>query len=277
MTTVVIIILGVLFILTIRQVLMPWKARPKAECTTCPFKATAKYLWDNVIALILIVIAAYFIISLIVTHVFWDSERSSPLIFEWLPNVVIKLFEICAPNLAIDKDTVLVPDMILLVGFVTAVVPIFQMRRSLKKLRKDFKEDYNIDSSPVYKKGIDDIEWMLPYYQKGTQITIFGGSFAWIGEHQELEANQKMKERVLKLMEKKKLKLVSYKNKSDVITAFKDKDLAPLFNKLEECFGYESGLGQVVCTFILHQPSEWQFLYRGKAEKLRTLQELYSW
>ncbi len=206
-----------------------------------------------------------FTILLVITHITLTVGKSPYAIFKYLPDLVLRLCGTDLTTFKADKYSVFVSDMILLIGFFTAVVPIFQMWRSLQKLRKAFKEDYKIDSFPINNEGVDDIAWMLPYYQKGTRITIFAGSFTWLGEKQDLEINQMMKKRICELASDEKLDLVSYKRESDVKRAFEDKSLTPLFNELENCFRYESGLDQVVCTLIQYQPTEWEFLYKGKA------------
>ncbi len=166
-----------------------------------------------------------------------------------------------------EQYKVLVADAILALAFVMALVPLLQMRKSLRKLREDFKKDYKIDSAPINNEGVDDIEWMLPYYQKAQRITIFAGGFAWLGEKQDLKPNQKMKKRILKLAGEKKLDLISYHTRAEIEKEYKEKKLTALFEKLKHCFKYKSGLDQVVCTLIQHQPTEWQFLYKGKADK----------
>ena len=81
-----------------------------------------------------------------------------------------------------EQYKTLVSDAIFVLAFAVALVPLIQasqntgkLRQELKKAREQFQKEHGIKSFPIEKEGEDDLDWMLPHYQKATRLTIFAG------------------------------------------------------------------------------------------------------
>ena len=213
-----------------------------------------------VICLVLIV-ASLLIVSLVTTHATLVLGISTPKLLRLVPDIVLGLVGRNINNLTEEKYTAFVGDMIFALAFLMAIIPISQVWWNTKKLREALRKEYGIRSSPIAEEGKDDLDWMLPHYQKASRMTIFAGGFGWLG------INSGIKKRVLELAKDSKLDLVSYKNKEQVVEAFKGKGGQKLFNDLEHCFRYESGLQSVVCTMTQPSAAEWSFLYKSRPDE----------
>jgi len=162
-----------------------------------------------------------------------------------------------------EQYKVLVSDAILVLAFGFALVPLFQISQNTRKLRKEVSEflaEHGITIKPVKKKGKDDLEWMLPHYQQAGHVTIFAGSFDWLGE------NKAMKERIHQLAAEDHLKLVSYKSEQQIEESFQRKRERAFFGELKKHFCFDSGLEGVTCTMIQKLGADWEFLYRSRAD-----------
>jgi len=87
-----------------------------------------------------------------------------------------------------EQYKVLVSDAVIVFAFAFALVPLFQVSQNTKKLRQElkkaqeqFQKEHGIQSFPIQREGEDDLDWMLPHYQRGQRITIFAGAFDWLG------------------------------------------------------------------------------------------------
>lgn len=162
-----------------------------------------------------------------------------------------------------EQYKVLVSDAILVLAFGFALVPVFQVSQNTRKLRQeisDFLTEHGITINPVKKKGKDDLEWMLPHYQQAGHVTIFAGSFDWLGE------NKQMKQRIRQLAAEDHLKLDSYKSERQVEEAFQRKNEEAFFAELKKHFRFDTGLEGVTCTMIQKLGADWEFLYRSRAD-----------
>lgn len=237
------------------------------KCKSCLLETVVKFIWKKLKAILwwcrrpLYVLLVCLVLSLIVAHILSVLE--------------IYVF-IGKTGLTETQYSPIVSDLILIVGFFAAIIPILTMRFSLKTLKENFTKEQGIQRSPVREKGVEDIKWMLPFYDKGKNITIFGGDFTWIGEKQELKPNRKFRDRICKLAGTGELKLVSYKKKEKIREAYKEKKLISLFDQLEGCFQYESKLKGVVCTIIERRPNEWKFLYRANPHESQHVYDNYA-
>lgn len=220
----------------------------------------------KIIVALVIVVVSWLMVGLIITYVTLELGKATSPIFTWLPDSILRLFGIDVSNLPPDKYPALISVMTLAVGFLITITPIFGVFRTTGKLRQEVKDaqqeflaEHGITIKPVQKKGKDDLEWMVPYYQQGERITIFAGSFDWLGK------NREIKERIRELAKEDNLRLVSYRTKEQVEAAFQRKGEQGLFRELQTHFSYESGLEGVTCTMIDKLGADWEFLYRSRA------------
>lgn len=194
----------------------------------------------------LFVLLMCIVLSLIITHI--------------LSVLDIYIF-IDKTGLTENQYSPIVSDLILLIGFFAAIIPILTMWSSLKKLQANFENKHGIKSSPIDTEGEDDIEWMLGQFKGAKHITIFAGGFAWLNK------KQGMKDLLQKLATEKKLDLISHGSEDYVREAFRVERATPLYNRLKECFIYNSGLDQaVVCTLVKDSTLESRFLYKGRSD-----------
>lgn len=208
----------------------------------------------------------WLMISLIVTYVSLELNKTPFSLFTWLPNFVLRVIQLDVANLQQDKYPMLISVMTLVVGFLITITPIFgtfrrtgRLRREVKDAQQEFLAEHGIAINPIQKKGKDDLEWMFPYYQQAGRITIFAGSFDWLGD------NRQIKERIRQLATENNLRLVSYRTKEQVEAAFRRKGEQGFFRELQTHFSYESGLEGVTCTMIEKLGADWEFLYRSRA------------
>jgi len=168
-----------------------------------------------------------------------------------------------------EQYKALVSDAIFLLAFVIALIPLFQVWQNTRKLRQELKEaqeqfqkEHGIQSFPIKQPGVDDLEWMLPHYQKASRLTIFAGSFDWLADKPEIE------KRILELAGEGKLDLVSYRSKEQVAEAFRTKkNLQSLFKMLGDGhFKFKSKLKNVTCTFVQKPAMDTEFLYKSRPD-----------
>ncbi len=169
-----------------------------------------------------------------------------------------------------EQYKALVSDAILVLAFGFALVPLFQasqntrkLGRELKDIKEQFQKEHGIQSFPIQQKGEDDLEWMLPHYQQAGCVTIFAGSFDWLGD------NEQIKQRIRQLATEDHLELVSYKTEGEVEEAFRAKNQVEMFQTLKGNFKFESKLKDVTCTFIQKSAVDWEFLYKSRADDKR--------
>lgn len=216
---------------------------------------------------LMVLVVIWLMVSLVVTYVALELDKTPYRLFTWLPNFVLRVFRVDVANLPADKYLMLLSVMTLVVGFLITITPIFgvfrrtgKIREEIKNTQKEFLAEHGITINPVKRKGKDDLEWMLPHYQQADRVIICAGSFDWLGD------NKEMKKRIRQLAAEDHLKLVSYRTKEQVEAAFRRKGEQELFRELEKHFGYESGLEGVTCTMIQKLGADWEFLYRSRAD-----------
>ncbi len=182
---------------------------------------------------------------------------------------VLSVFSSFTLGLKEEQYKVLVSDAVFVLAFGIALIPLFQvsqnttkLRQELKKAQEQFQKEHGIQSSPIEKKGEDDLTWMLPHYQKAKRLTIFAGSFDWLADKPE------MQKRILELAGEGKLDLVSYKSKKQVAEAFRTKkNLQSLLQTLgDDHFKFNSKLEDVTCTIVQKSATDWEFLYKSRPD-----------
>lgn len=235
--------------------------------------------WACCILVVLLVLWAFTVATLVATHICLIFNKGPLEICRWWPDMILRLlFGSSAAQLTEAQYASLISDMIAAFAFVVAVAAVVQVilykRRvergllqaqaeyeyKLKEAKKDFERKMGITSQPIEKMGDDDLKWMLPHYKEGDRVTVFAGSFDWLGD------NPEMKKRILELAEEDKLNLISYRTKEQVRDSFERKNAVKLFENLIDCFRYESGLddvNKVVCTMVQLSATEWRFLYKS--------------
>lgn len=189
------------------------------------------------------------------------------LLFGVIALHILSVFSSFTLGLKEEQYKVLVSDAIFLLAFVIALIPLFQvwqntrkLRQELKEAREQFQKEHGIQSFPIKQPGVDDLEWMLPHYQKARRIAIFAGSFDWLADKPEME------KRILELGGEGKLDLVSYRSKEQVEEAFRTKNLQSLFQTLRDHFKFNSKLEDVTCTIVQKSATDWEFLYKSRPD-----------
>jgi len=185
---------------------------------------------------------------------------------------VLSVFSSFTLGLKEEQYKVLVSDAIFLLAFVIALIPLFQVWQNTKKIQQELKEakeqfqkEHGIQFFPIQREGEDDLDWMLPHYQRGQRVTIFAGSFDWLGDKPEME------KRILQLANEGKLYLVSYRSEQEIEDAFGAKQKEPLLRKLrgvlKDRFRVNSNLRDVACTFIQKSATaDTEFLYKSRPD-----------
>ncbi len=161
-----------------------------------------------------------------------------------------------------EQYKVLVSDAIFMLAFGIALIPLIQasqntrkLRQELKKAQEQFQKEQGIQSFPIEEKGKDDIKWMLPHYRTAEHVTIFAGSFDWLGQKKE------MRDQIIKLAKEGNLELVSRRTKAEVDRSLEED--VELYETLSGHFHYESELNGVTCTMIKALGTQYKFLYRS--------------
>ncbi len=215
---------------------------------------------------LVVFVVIWLMVSLVVTYVALELGKTPSCVFTCLPNFILRAIQVDLVNLPPDKYPMLISVMTLVVGFLITITPIFgvfrrtgKLRQTVENAQKEFLDEHGITINPVQKKGRDDLEWMLPYYQQAGRITIFAGSFDWLGD------NRQIKNRLRQLATEDNLRLVSYRTKEQVEAAFQRKGEQSFFRELQTNFSYESGLDGMTCTMIEKLGADWEFLYRSRA------------
>ena len=121
--------------------------------------------------------------------------------------------------------------------------------------RSELKRHSLIKKERIYQDGTDDLNVMLRFYKKADKVTVFSGDFSWIN------ANTKLKSVILRLASEKKISLVSYKSRDDVIKAINDTEI---FETLEPRFIFDNEM-KIKCSLVNTNQSS-AFLY--KVDKL---------
>lgn len=215
---------------------------------------------NKIIVVLLLLLAAYFVISLIITHTELTLNKTPSSMFKWLPDFAFKLRGIELKSLEPEQYTTIVGNMIFAIAFITAMVPLLAAWYNTNKIRKEIQEEYGIKSFPIKQPGEDDLEWMMPHYQRGQRITIFAGSFDWIGDKPE------MRNRILQLANEGKLDLVSYRSIQEIEDAFRAKEDEELLNALRGRFKVKSKLEDITCTFVQKSATDAEFLYKSRPD-----------
>lgn len=235
--------------------------------------------WAYFILIALLVVWAATVVMLVATHICLIFGKGPLGLCRWWPDMVLSLvFGSSAAQLTEAQYASLVSDMIAAFAFVVAVAAVVQAilykrrvgrgllqakteyQNKLKEAKKDFERKMGITSQPIENKGDDDLKWMLSHYKEADRVTVFAGSFDWLGD------NKQMKNRILELAAEDKLNLVSYRTKEHVKDSFERKNAVELFENLKDCFRYESDLddvNKVVCTIVQLSATEWRFLYKS--------------
>lgn len=156
----------------------------------------------------------------------------------------------------------IISDAIFLFAFIFAMIPIIQASRNTTRMLADIRKEHGIEYTPITEEGKDDLDWMAKHYERADRITIFAGSFDWLG------TNSRLKALILKLAQQDKLKLVSYRSEDKVLAAFTANDQEDLFQQLRLCFRFESELTDVVCTMVHKSPTENEFLFKSRSETI---------
>jgi len=216
----------------------------------------------KIIVVLLFLLGVYFVICLIITNTELTLNKTPSSMFKWLPDFAFKLRGIELKSLEPEQYTTVVGNMIFAIAFITAMVPLLAAWYNTSKIRKEIQEEYGIKSFPIKQPGEDDLEWMLPHYQKASRLTIFAGSFDWLADKPEME------KRILELAGEGKLDLVSYKSKEQVAEAFRTKkNLQSLFKTLGDGhFKFKSKLENVTCTFVQKSAMDTEFLYKSRPD-----------
>jgi len=220
---------------------------------------------------LLLIAWAWIIISLVVTHISLVLNKTPPSLFIFIPDMIFGWFGTNIASLKANAQYApIISDMIAAFAFVVTAYAVvkaqtykIRLQRERQKVKKEIGTRMGIQSFPIGKKGVDDIEWLITHYKEEVDyITIFAGGFSW------LVINEKMRSRILELAKDNKLRLISNKSRHDVIEAFKRKRSESIFNELKDCFKFDSGLEKVVCTVIKKSPTEWKLLYRSRLDEL---------
>lgn len=214
--------------------------------------------------MLLFAVVVFFVISLLITHTELTLNKTPPSMFKWLPDFALELRGIELKSLESEQYTAVVGNMIFAIAFIAAMVPLVAAWYNTRRLRQQIQEEYGIKSFPIKQPGVDDLKWMLPHYQRGQRITIFAGSFDWLGDKPE------MRNRILQLANEGKLDLVSYRSIGEIEGAFRAKGDEPLLSTIRGALGdrfrVDSKLRDVACTFIQKSAADREFLYKSRPD-----------
>lgn len=199
-------------------------------------------------------------VSFVFAHISDVAANAQPGWFEWS---VDNLCKPCADwvlnQLGFDRKKLddasyskLTADMIAVCAFTFAVWPVLLAFYVARRL----ENQAGVKNIPV-KSDYQAQATMFKYFKGADEITIFCGSFDWIGDHPKLKdqlvglarasrgAGRKYTDRG------RKLRLVSFRDKEAVREAFQSKRRIEIFRELEDCFWFSSPLGEgVKCSVV---------------------------
>jgi len=217
----------------------------------CPIFHFAYYL-----LIAILVLWAFTVVTLVATHVCLIFNTGPLGIFRWWPDLLFGLlFGRTATQLAEHQYSALVSDMIAAFAFIVTVGTVIQARLYKKRIRRRLQRELGIEASSITQKGKDDLEWMLQHYRTAENVTIFAGSFDWLGQ------NREMRDRIIKLAKEGNLELVSRRTKAEVDRSLEGD--GELYSALSGNFHYENELNGVTCTMIKALGTPSKFLYRS--------------
>ena len=217
-------------------------------------------MWKSILIGLVLLCVVFFVISLLITHTELTLNKTPPSAFKWFPDFALKLRGIDLKCLKSEQYTAVVGNMIFAIAFIAAMVPLVAAWCNTRKIRQQIQKEYGIKSFPIKNPGDDDLKWMLPHYQRGQRITIFAGSFDWLGD------NPEMKKRILQLAKEGKLDLVSYRSIKEIEDAFKTKVDNELLSVIRKRLKVESKLEGVTCTFVQKSGMDAEFLYKSRPD-----------
>lgn len=233
------------------------------------FTAATSFVWRRVFCPIFrfayyaliafLVLWAFTVVTLVATHICLIFNKGPLEIFRWWPDLSLGLlFGRTATQLAEHQYSALVSDMIAAFAFIVTVGAVVQARLYKRNLRRRLQRELGIEASPITQKGKDDLEWMLQHYRTAEHVTIFAGSFDWLGQ------NGEMRDQIIKLAKEGNLELVSRRTKAEVDKSLeKDTELYTALSTLSDHFRCESELNGVTCTMIRALGTPSKFLYRS--------------
>jgi hypothetical protein len=210
---------------------------------------------------ILLILTAGLLICLVISHICFFTDTKIPPIVKTIAGCSLRMLGCQINNLEDAKYAAIVSDMLVILAFLLTAAPFIQAVYFQIQYKRKFREEQGIESFKVKTPGQDDLEKMLEYYKEAEKLTVFCGSFDWIGK------NETMKNKMLALAKENKLTLVSYKSEQDVQSAFNEVRQEDLFNQLKHCFKFESGLPEVKCSMIKRIGAEQRFLFRQSSNQ----------
>ncbi len=108
----------------------------------------------------------------------------------------------------------------------------------------------SLQSVPVFIEGKDDYEFLMKFLSNAEQVVFYSASFHWLFVHDDF------RDRVFRLAEQGKVRLVSYKTKDQVVATIGKET----YDKLRNVFIVNSGK-RIKCTYIRY-PGASIFLYK---------------
>lgn len=210
---------------------------------------------------ILLILTAVLLICLVISHICFFTDTKIPSTVKVVSSWPLRMLGCQINNLEDMKYATIVSDMLVILAFLLTAAPFIQAVYFQNQYKRKFREEQGIESFKVETPGQDDLEKMLEYYKEAEKLTVFCGSFDWIGK------NETMKNKMLALAKENKLTLVSYKSEQQVQIAFREVNQEELFNQLKHRFKFESGLPEVKCSMIIRIGAEQRFLFRQSSNE----------
>ncbi|MCH9021277.1 MAG: hypothetical protein IID32_00750 [Planctomycetes bacterium] len=194
------------------------------------------------------------ILSVLFILAFFGIIAHLLLALEWVPNFIPELFDS-----DIERHQAVFNDILLLIGLLLAFCSYRSISFELLEVKRKFRKDQGIDTKSV-KNEEEALDWMLEHYLTAKKITIFAGAFEWIVN------NERLLERIQEVASKGDLKLISYRDESQIRKEFENKNRIDVYEKLKGYFYFKSNLGDVKCTITQEGlEEEIKFLYRSKS------------
>lgn len=208
------------------------------------------------ILLLTLILWAGTVVTLVATHMCLIFGKGPLETCRWWPDLIFGLlFGRTATQLAEHQYSAIVSDMIAAFAFIVTVGTVIQASLYKRRLRQRLQRELGIETSPITQKGKDDLEWMLQHYRTAEHVTIFAGSFDWLGQ------NKEMRDQIIKLAKEGNLELVSRRTKAEVDRSLEEDE--ELYETLSGHFHYESELNGVTCTMMKALGTPSKFLYRS--------------
>ena len=211
----------------------------------------------------LLIASTVTVVCLVVSHICLITDTECPSSVKNYTDWFLGMFTSNLEQLEEHKYSAIVSDIIFVLAFLVAISPLVQVVYFKIQYKRKYRREQGIESFEVKEKGKDDLETMLRYYKGAEHLTIFCGAFAW------LRKNAEMRSLIVDFANDGKLKLVSYKSKTQVREAFSNVGEEELFEQLyqKQCFKFNSGLPDVKCSMIKRVGAELRFLFRQSSDQ----------